>query len=897
MLQNEEYIESFVEEARTHIEVAENSLIKIDLAAPDKETINSIFRAVHSMKGTAGFFNLNNIVSLSHCMENILGEVRSGKKGISSDMIDVLIGSIDKLKELVEDVLNSEERNIKKCLDSLKKFMDSNETKSFENETPQKEVEVAVQEDIQENSVQEDALTDKLPTLENMCTNLESLVSCTNEINKNLNPIIENENENIKDKLSGTKRSVNVEDSIRVHISLLNNLLNLASEMVLGRNQLIRGMEKHRKLIPGIDSILQNIDHITTELQEKVMQTRMQTVANVFNKFPRLIRDLSKKLGKEIDLKIEGAEVELDKSIIETLADPLTHLIRNAADHGIELPDDRQKAGKPRYGTINMCAYHESGYVNIDIIDDGKGINVEKIKQKAFEKGLIERYDLNGMNEHEALQLLFKPGFSTADEITDVSGRGVGMDVVKNNIDKMGGTIEIFTAIDKGTTFRLLLPLTLAIIPSIIVEVQNQKFALPQVNLQEIVRIKPGDEQRKIEFVNNAEVLRLRGGLLPIVPLADVIELPKVENKNRITRVLVVKIGSKKIGLCVDGIYGSEEILVKPLPLFIKECRCYSGVTIMGDGKIAMILDPEGIIEKANMHFADTLEDKNSIKDDTEEILLREQQSLLIFKCSGEESLAVDLSMVSRVEEIQKEDIEHLGDCEFIKFRGDTLRVIRPEDYLPISRNNASEQKMYVIIPKFLGCSIGIIIRQIEDTIQTRIKFASEGIDSKGIIGATIIGDRIVNLLNVYELFEIVEPEKYNTAQRALESKNRLVLLVEDTPFFMRLEKEYLESHQYKVITAFNGKEALDILEHTQVDIVVSDIQMPIMDGIELVKRIRADDRLKNLPVVAVTSMVSEDQKKFGLESGFDFYDHKIDRARLLDIVGQALKKRSGDSK
>jgi len=395
------------------------------------------------------------------------------------------------------------------------------------------------------------------------------------------------------------------EDTIRVNVSLLNNLLNMSSEMVLARNQLFRTMERHKKEIPGIEPIFQNINHITTNLQEKIMQTRMQPVSNVFSKFPRIARDLAKKLEKDILLELEGTEVELDKSIIESLGDPLTHLVRNAVDHGLEQPEERIRSQKPRTGTIKLKAYHESGYVNIDVVDDGKGINTGVIRQKAFDKGFIQKADLSAMGDQESLQLLFRPGFSTADAVTDISGRGVGMDVVKTNIEKLGGKIEIFTELGKGTTFRLLLPLTLAIIPSLIVEVEDQKFALPQVNVQEIVRIKAGDASRKIEFINNAEVLRLRGKLLPIVRLADVLGLARTyvdpETKERradkrtrltdvrrnsmplppdkretrpvgdhrgygltnIVRILVIKIGARRLGLSVDSILGSEDEVYK----------------------------------------------------------------------------------------------------------------------------------------------------------------------------------------------------------------------------------------------------------------------------------------------------------------------------------------------
>jgi two-component system chemotaxis sensor kinase CheA len=1015
MLQNQEFIQGFVEEARGHVETIESELVKMDSSMADAESINNIFRAVHSVKGTAGFFNLTKIVELSHAMENIFGEFRTGGKQISGKMTDVLLSANDCLKAMVEDVVNSENYDISDQMAALGRiFGEAGAAKAPGHKKRRRagagdeDEDVFIAPDQKEKAMREisrgsgaflvtcglnrhfigsgadpmelvgkmksigkilccDAVIDGAESGGDpedislrflLTTVLEKDLltgalgideSCIRKLNWELiEPLPADKDAGSDDAAAQSSAdsrpsaetqgamekstAVTVEDSIRVHVTLLNNLLNLASEMVLVRNQLMRAMENHRKNIGGIDPILQNLDHITTDLQEKIMQTRMQPIANVFNRFPRIIRELSRKLNKDISLKLEGSDVELDKSIIEALGDPLTHLIRNAADHGLETPAERENAGKPRTGFITMKAYHEGGYVNIDIIDDGKGIDVEKVREKAIEKGLISKTDAAVMGELEVLRLLFNPGFSTADKITDLSGRGVGMDVVKTNIEKLGGTIEIFTASGKGTTFRLLLPLTLAIIPSLIVEVEDQKFALPQVNLQEIVRIKPGDETRRVEYVNNAEVLRLRGRLLPIVHLADVLGIKRtyidpvtgerkperrklvIGRKNfasgsakrsdgeqgeesrkptlsNIIRILVVKIGSRRIGIAVNAIHGSEEILVKPLPFHIKDSKCYSGVTILGDGKTVMILDPGGIIEKANLRFIEGSEEKKGAELDEEGDRMREQQNLLIFKCSGPEMLALDLSMVSRVEEISADEIETVGNKEFIKFRGETLRVIRPENYLAIGKQESKNDRLYVIIPKLVKQKMGILIEKIHDTIQTAVNLKQDDA-TKGFIGSTIIGNRIVLLVNIYELFELVDPKLYKQKSTVRKGKTLTVLLAEDTPFFQKLEKSYLEDAGFNVITAANGKEALQILQTNKVDAVLSDINMPVMDGLELVRKIREDERLSGLPVVAVTSLTNENQVKKGMEAGFDAYEFKLDRVRLIEVLEQTIQKR-----
>ncbi|MTV48885.1 response regulator [Heliobacillus mobilis] len=1020
-MQNLEFIKEFIEEATVHVETVENGLLLFGNGTDEPDTIHGIFRAVHSIKGTAGFFGLQNIIKIAHVMENLLGEVRNGNLAMTNDMVDYLLAANDCLKEMIVDVENSDDRDVSVHIENI--------TAILENRKPNPSIEPVVEFVITDEKNQEVLFADNEKTIitdalkhghglykirlrlnENIkanpspvmffnklssigqiidsYTDISEVGGLDDILNADINfiflfttvlektlislaldipeeDIVELDIDTKKEDLAqilmkdldfsnavqkleplsvqrqigesntGTTKdiiahsvaieemkSVNspgssmissaspnvddagdmvkkaqavaVDDTVRVHVSLLNDLLNLASEMVLGRNQLLRCLEDHRKEIAGLNSVLQNIDNITTELQEKIMQTRMQPVAKVFNKFPRIIRELSKKLGKDIDLQMEGTEVELDKSIIESLADPLTHLIRNAADHGIERPELRELQGKSKTGHVFLKAYHEGGRVNIDIIDDGAGIKVEKIKAKALERGLMRASEAESMSEREILNMLFQPGFSTAEQVTDVSGRGVGMDVVKTNIEKLGGAIDIMTRPGQGTTFRLALPLTLAIIPSLIVEVAGQKFALPQVNLQEMVRIKPGDPNRKIERCQGAQVLRLRGRLLPIIHLGNVLGLRKEPlDTTKVVRVLVLKIGTKQYGLAVDAIHDGEEILVKPLPKHLGECPCYSGVTILGDGKVAMILNPEGISGKANLRFTEEQPKKSAEEEQSAMESMAESQNLLLFQCSGTETFSLDLSMVARVEPIQASQIERIGEKEYIQFRGDSLRVIRPEQYLPVTRREGQPDKLYVIIPKLVKYPMGILIHRIDDIIQTRVKFNQENIKAKGLVGSTILHNRIVLVINIYDLFELAAPDQYQVHERHSHSGNRrTVLLVEDTPFFAKMERSYLEWAGYRVLYGSNGKEAWEILQNSSVDVVVSDIQMPIMDGYELVKRIRADQGFASLPVIALTSMTDERSRQLGREAGFDFYEAKLDKERILDRLEEALRLR-----
>lgn len=1002
-MENADLIKDFVEEAVRHIDIIETGLIKIEAGSGDPDTIHDIFRAVHSIKGTAGFFALKNIIRLSHAMENLLEQIRSGRMSIDNRLIDVLLSANDSLKSMVENVEGSEAVDISAHLEQISGFLGDGPPpargggsageqlpapgagRQEENNTDVDDVDkvdkpagpndlraaiseaadrgcyafkivapvsgqagadsytptelikraesigqvigpatetgpagtgdipggkssfyfyitsvlekslVAIALEIPEDSISEadpGGLEDPAPVQGQAAhpgpePDLAGPGAATPRAVPAVSPVAGEKG----GRPAGQQHLVS-EDSVRVHISLLNDLLNLASEMVLGRNQLLRVLESYRKGVPGLNAVLQNIDGVTSELQEKIMQTRMQPVSRVFNKFPRFIRELSRKLGKDVDLIMEGTEVELDKSIIEALGDPLTHLVRNAVDHGLETPEKRLKEGKPGTGTVILKAYHEGGHVNIDIIDDGAGIDVGNIKKIALQNGIISPAEAAIMGEGELLGLLFRPGFSTAEKVTDLSGRGVGMDVVKTNIEKLGGIMEIMTTPGQGTDFRLILPLTLAIIPSLIVEVKGQKFALPQVNLQEMLRIKPGDFSRRIEMLGDSPVMRLRGNLIPVIHLADALGLEKAPlDSSRVLRTLVIKSGSKRFGLVVDIIHDDEEILVKHIPRYLSGCKCYSGVTILGDGRTAMILDPEGIAARAGLRF---MESEKPAADTVSPVQSTdEQQSLLLFKCSGTETFSVDLSMVARVEKIQADRIEKVGNKEFILFRGEALRVIRPEDYLPVTSARNNCERLFVIIPKLVRHPIGILIEKVLDTTEVKIQFNREEIRARGLVGSAVLYGRLVLVVNIHELLELAAPEHYQGEEsKSSAGGSRTVLLVEDTPFFIKTEKNYLESAGYRVLTAVNGSEALKLLQENHVDVVVSDIEMPVMDGFELIKKVRADKRLAGLPVVAVTSRADERSRKRGIKAGFDFYEIKLDKENFLEKVKLAMEKR-----
>ena len=548
--------------------------------------------------------------------------------------------------------------------------------------------------------------------------------------------------------------------------------------------------------IPRISGLIQSINKITSEIQESIMNTRLQPISNVFSKFPRLVRDLSKSIDKDIELVVSGQDVELDKSIIELLSDPLTHLVRNSVDHGVENPEVREKMGKKRQGMIFLNAYHEGGKVIIEVRDDGSGINVEKVKAKAVQTGLIKQEDADKMTEKQIQQLIFLPGFSTATVVTNISGRGVGMDVVKSNIEKLGGIIEIYSYPGKGTRFLLKLPLTLAIISSLIVSTEGKKFAIPQVGVEELVRIRAQELTQKIERVQNAEVLRLRGKLLPLIRLSDVLRMRSTyfdengerkeerrkrwsdrrgvknsvqesnerrnldkerrNNLNNAVKVVVLKAGKSNFGLVVEDVFDNEEIVVKPLSSYLKTTKCYAGAAIMGDGKVAMILDPMGISQFMDLKF----EHLDKQAEEEKVLAVAQENEFLVFDLGAADKLAMPLNRLNRIEKVNISDLKTIGDHQYFIQGESTIKVVRLDHHIRLQPFAPDGQNSYLLIPKGVKNQIGILASHIYDTIKTSKTIDTSNIHLEGIAGTLMDLKDLLLVLDMDTFFQLSGEER-----------------------------------------------------------------------------------------------------------------------------------------
>ncbi len=529
-------------------------------------------------------------------------------------------------------------------------------------------------------------------------------------------------------------------NNIRVDVGLLDKMMNLVGELVLARNQILQFTSGEQD--SGLLSTAQRLNLITTELQESVMKTRMQPIGNIWNKLPRLVRDLALSCGKKVRVEMDGADTELDKTIIEAIKDPLTHIVRNAVDHGIEMPAERAERGKEAEGRLLLRAYHEGGQVNIEISDDGNGIDLERVREKVRQNSLVSADQAARMNERELLNMIFLPGFSTARQVTNISGRGVGMDVVKTNIEKIGGAVDLQSSVGKGTTLKIKIPLTLAIIPALIATSGGERFAIPQVSLLELVRLEDGG----IESIHGAPVYRLRGNLLPLVSLNRVLGLEQKGSHSEVANIVVLQADERQFGLLVDEINDTEEIVVKPLSNLLKGMSCFAGATIMGDGTVALILDVMGLAQQAKV--VSELHDRAAKEVHAKFDEMKANAAAWLLVRIGEAGrLAIPLSCVDRLEEFAASAVEHSGGSEVVQYRGEIMPLVRLAELLNLAPGE-SREVLPVIVSSKNGRSVGLAVDRIEDVTEKRVAL-NRGGHRMYLQGSAVLQQRVTDLLDV----------------------------------------------------------------------------------------------------------------------------------------------------
>jgi len=854
-------LDAFVVESIEHLADIESMLLAMEAGGEnaDLETVNSVFRAIHSIKGGAGFLGLSKVNDLAHGQENVLNKIRMRELVPTTEIVDLLLRSADLLRTLIEAIGgNRQDKH------------DSYDIRPF----------VVALDYVHEHGV---------------CPLSSSDVATPVKVSKPtptqtpaVTPAANNDH-----PLAASETSTG-DANIRVSVGVLDKLMNLAGELVLSRNQLLQavGMPNH----VGLEATAARIDQVTSELQEAIMQTRMQPLAQTFNRFPRVVRDLSAKLGKQVDLQIHGKEVEVDKTIVEAIGDPLIHLIRNSLDHGIEMPEVRTHKGKKPTGTISLEASHQAGSVKLVVRDDGAGIDAEKLRAKAISKGILTAEQATSLSDREAIELVFHPGFSTAEQVTAVSGRGVGMDVVKSNITRLGGTVEITTKIGRGTEVHVKLPLTLAIIPSLIVRGGTQRFAISQACIHELVRVKASEAATRIPIIKGAEVLQLRGKLLPLVRLSKVLgqSTSAPANVNQASDIIVVETSNTRYGLIVDGLHDSEEIVVKPLGQHLKSCLCLAGATILGDGEVALILDVAGIAAYAKL--AKSVEEEVAT---TTTNLDGEKQATLIFTNHPSETFGIPMAVIRRLERVRTEQIENIGGQPVLEYENTSLPLILLEDHIK-AQPRPQQPWIYVVIFDYNGHEMAVTVPTLNEISELPTNIDTRTFREPGVIGSVVVERLAIRLLDVFELAALAYPQlagngtPSNSSNTRQPARSYRILLAEDSAFFRSQVLAFLESKGYEVTPCEDGLDAWNTLElgEQTFDLVLTDIEMPNLNGFELCERIRESSTHGQLPVVALTSLAGQEDVQRGHEVGIDDYQVKMDRDRLLATVARLLKQK-----
>lgn len=788
----DDLLQDFLAETNESLSALDVELIRLEENPDDKETLSGIFRVMHTIKGTCGFLGLSRLEKVAHAGENVLGKIRDGELVANPDIISVILECLDRIRMMMVAIgeTGSEPEGddgplLQKLEDAASGRIHQSDSVAASATGEEASREISPQVTSQHKVKQDRA--DETPPEQSSATAEEGPAPAETRSE------VASENTTAA---TSSRPDVASNQTIRVNLALLENLMTMVSELVLTRNQLLqstRDRPHEESAVP-----LQRLNQIVSDLQEGVMKTRMQPIGNAWSKVPRLIRDLSRDLGKKISLEMEGAETELDRQVLEMIKDPLTHMIRNSVDHGLETPEERVAAGKKETGTVRLDAYHEGGHIIINISDDGRGVNVDRVRQKVIENGLATEAELSQMTEKQICQFIFKPGFSTATSVTAVSGRGVGMDVVRTNIEKIGGHIELSSKRGKGSRFTIKIPLTLAIVPALIVECAGSKFAIPQISVVELVCVSERESNR-IEYVDGTPVLRLRDSLLPLVSLRRVLQEEKASSPERF--IVIMRVGTYSFGILVDEILDTEEIVVKPVSNLLKDIPVFSGNTILGDGSVIMILDANGIAATTSDI---SLGAKQEVSATASVETVDEADTMLLFKSGSDTTKAIPLSLITRLEEIDASQIEYANGTPLVQYRGSLMPLVT----LTYDQEIGSAKKEKIVVFSRGERSLGLVVDEIVDIVTAVVDIKPVSSDDR-VIGTATIAGKVTEIVDVSFILEQIDEDWTGGEEgQAQEETRHGVLLVTPNDFYPSLVKPHLSAGGWRTMRASNAEEA-----------------------------------------------------------------------------------------
>jgi two-component system chemotaxis sensor kinase CheA len=881
----DDLLREFLTETNESLDTVDNQLVRFEQDPNNAKILDNIFRLVHTIKGTCGFLGLPRLEALAHAAETLMGKFRDGMP-VTGEAVTLILSSIDRIKEILaglESTHAEPEGGDADLIDALHAMVERGAAALAAAPAEPQIEQGTLTFQVLERPLRPGEVS--LDELERAFRETAPEVAPPPAPAKQATPKAAAKPAPKKafaePETAESERVAN--HSIRVNVDTLEHLMTMVSELVLTRNQLLEISRRHEDTEFKVP--LQRLSNVTAELQEGVMKTRMQPIGNAWQKLPRIVRDLSAELGKQIELEMHGADTELDRQVLDLIKDPLTHMVRNSADHGLETPAERLSAGKPEQGTIRLSAYHEGGHIIICIADNGRGMNTERIKAKAIANGLVTESELEKMTEAQIHKFIFAPGFSTASAVTSVSGRGVGMDVVRTNIDQIGGTIEVKSVAGQGSSVTVKIPLTLAIVSALIVEAGGDRFAIPQLAVVELVRARANSDHR-IERIKDTPVLRLRNKLLPLMHLQKLLKIDGGADADPENGFIVVtQVGSQTFGIVVDGVFHTEEIVVKPMSTKLRHIEMFSGNTILGDGAVIMIIDPNGIAKALGTTGAAQLEitEENAAM---RAVAAEQLTSLLVFRAGSAQPKAVPLALITRLEEIAVEKIEKSNGRHMVQYRDQLMPLVQMEGV-----RIASEGAQPILVFSDDGRSMGLVVDEIIDIVEERLIIEVAGTQD-GILGSAVIKGQATEVIDVGHFLPMAFADWFSRKEMRPSATAQSVLLVDDSAFFRNMLAPVLKAAGYKVRLANNAQEGLVALRSgLRFDAVLTDIEMPDMNGFEFAEVIKADQRLGAMPIIALSSMVSPAAIERGRQAGFHDYVAKFDRPGLI----AALKEQTAE--
>jgi two-component system chemotaxis sensor kinase CheA len=847
----DDLLREFLTETNESLDRVDAELVRFERDPNNRDILGNIFRLVHTIKGTCGFLALPRLEALAHAAETLMGKFRDGLP-VTADAVTLILSTIDRIKLILDELEAHEAEPDGSDAELIEQLGDLADGRAAASAAPAPRREPEASEPQPRSDPRSEA-TEPAETIEQAAP-----------------------------QRPDDERAERIANhSIRVNVDTLDHLMTTVSELVLTRNQLLEIVRRHED--SDFKVPLQRLSNVTAELQEGVMKTRMQPIGNAWQKLPRIVRDLCGELGKDIDLKMIGAETELDRQVLELVKDPLTHLVRNCADHGIERPAERIAAGKPSKGTIRLAACHQGGHIIIEIADDGRGLDLARIRAKAVEYGLASEAEIAAKSDTEICNFIFTPGFSTAARVTSISGRGVGMDVVRSNIEQIGGTVDLQSIAGAGAKFTIKIPLTLAIVSALIVEAGGERFAMPQLAVLELVRASRNGEHR-IERIKDTPVLRLRNKLLPLVYLKEVLRLGPGEaaatGEGENGFVVVTQVGNQVFGIVVDGVFHTEEIVIKPMSSKLRDIAAFSGTTILGDGSVIMIVDPNGIAQTLGRAAQLGRDDKPELAD-RQDNAGNDLVSLLVFRAGSHQPKAVPLSLVTRLEEIDCRKIEVSDGRYLVQYRDQLMPLLRIDTQSDLKQAGAQP----ILVFSDRGRSMGLVVDEIVDIVEDKLNIEVSS-DRPGVLGYAVVKGNATEILDVGHFLPQAFADWFRRRDFSGGRMMRTVLLVDDSTFFRDMLTPLIRAAGYQVAAMGSAAEALEALASgRRFDVVVTDIEMPEMDGFAFAEAIRRLPGAADMPIIGITAMVSADAITRGRAAGFDDFVAKFDRTGLIAAI------------